>query len=315
MVKYEFDKDSFDIKRASRSVSNIIMLAVKWIVGTASLAALYYLIASFFISTEAERRLRTENKMYEKLYERMEERQDLIGDVIEDLRVRDDGIYEKVFHTDAPSVEAEIFLRQSLYKEGSDGAGIVKYTEQKINKLDKTAAGVEENLKSVLDAVILKKKVLPPMGVPVDDLVYAKIGASVGQKINPFYKVPSQHNGLDIIAAQGDAVYAAANGFVSEVKHSGKGLGNMVEIKHEGGYYTRYAHLGNISVAGGQSIKKGQKIGSVGMSGGSFVPHLHYEVFKDGKFLDPINHLFSDLSPKDYANMTYMAIRTQQSLD
>lgn len=296
-------------------MGNIITLAFKWLVGTASLAALYYLIASLFISTEAERRLRTENKMYEKLYERMVERQDLIEDVIEDLRIRDNGIYEKVFHTAAPSVEAEVFLRPSLYNEGQESSGIVKYTEKKIDKLDKSAAGVDNNLRAVWEALVLKKKALPPTGIPVENIVYARIGASVGQKINPFYKVPSQHNGLDIIAAQGEPVYAAANGLVNEVKRSGKGLGNVVEIKHDGGYFTRYAHLGNISVVTGQNIRKGQKIGSVGVSGNSFAPHLHYEVLKDGEIQDPINHLFSNLSPKDYANMTYMAIRTQQSLD
>lgn len=316
MVKYEFDKENFDIKRVSRSAGNMIWLAIKWLVGSASLAALYYIIASLFISTDAEKRLRMENKMYEKLYFRMVERQGLIEDVIEDLRIRDNGIYDNVFHTAAPLVEADVFKSGDVYMSETDGGfGIVKKTENKIDRLGKMAEGVDKNLKAVWGSIILEKKTLPPMGVPVKDIVYAKIGASVGQKLNPFYKVPSQHNGLDIIAGQGEGVYAVAEGIVENLNYSGKGAGNVIEIKHEGGYVTRYAHLGNISVVKGQKVGRGQRIGSVGVSGSSFAPHLHYEVIKDGVFKDPVNYMFSHLSPKDYANMAYMSIRTQQSLD
>jgi len=69
MAKYEFDKESFDIKKVSRSFSNIIWRVIKWIVVSASFAIVYYVIASLFISTPEERRLRRENKMYEKLYD------------------------------------------------------------------------------------------------------------------------------------------------------------------------------------------------------------------------------------------------------
>lgn len=84
---------------------------------------------------------------------------------------------------------------------------------------------------------------------------------------------------------------AAADGVVKEVTHSSKGLGNVVSIDHGNGYLTRYAHLENTQVSKGQKVTRGQKIGQVGMSGNSFAPHLHYEVFRDTLRMDPLNYL------------------------
>ena len=76
-----------------------------------------------------------------------------------------------------------------------------------------------------------------------------------------------------------------------------------------------YAHLSDISVKKDQKVTKGQKIGSVGMSGASYAPHLHYEVLKDGEYMDPVNYIFASVSPEEYANMLFMAVNTQQSMD
>jgi hypothetical protein len=114
---------------------------------------------------------------------------------------------------------------------------------------------------------------------------------------------------------QGEPVYAAAAGTVSEVTHSGKGLGNVVTIDHGGGCTTRYAHLADILVSKGQKVSRGRKIASVGISGNSFAPHLHYEVLQDGVPQDPVNYFFASLSPGDYADVVYMSVSTEQSLD
>ena len=96
---------------------------------------------------------------------------------------------------------------------------------------------------------------------------------------------------------------------------STKKSGLAVEILHEGGYVRVYAHLASASVRMGQKEKAGQQIGTVGMSGNSFAPHLHYELRLDGKTLDPINYFFGSVTPSEYANMLYMSSNTQQSMD
>ena len=79
---------------------------------------------------------------------------------------------------------------------------------------------------------------------------------------------------------------AVADGTVTAVETSRKGQGNVVEITHEGGYVTRYAHLSDIKVSRGQRVQRGRRIASVGISGNSFAPHLHFELLKDGEYLD-----------------------------
>ena len=153
------------------------------------------------------------------------------------------------------------------------------------------------------------------MMVPVEGLKPAQVGASLGQKINPFYKVMSQHNGIDLIVGQGTPVLAAGDGIVTDVRRSGKGLGNVVEITHNGGYVTVYAHLEDIVVRKGERVKAGKKLAGVGISGNSFAPHLHYEVRRDGEVLDPVNFFFATFTPEEYTRAAYLAATTGQSMD
>jgi murein DD-endopeptidase MepM/ murein hydrolase activator NlpD len=157
--------------------------------------------------------------------------------------------------------------------------------------------------------------VMPPMTSPLEDFSFAQTGASIGSKVNPFYKVEMQHDGLDLIAPSGKPVLAAADGVVKEVVRSRKGHGNMVVIDHENGYYTKYAHLSEIRTAKGRRVSRGTEIGHVGMSGNSFAPHLHYEVLKDTVALDPVNHMFASVTPEEYINMMILSVSTGQSMD
>ena len=144
---------------------------------------------------------------------------------------------------------------------------------------------------------------------------YVQAGASVGVKHNPVYKLPLQHDGLDIVAPQGSSVYAAAGGVVSHITRTRQGLGNVVEINHGNGYVTRYCLLGDISVSGGQKVRRGQKLGTVGVTKTVAAPHLHLEVLYNGEVRDPVNYLFASLSPEEYARMMYVSASTSQSMD
>lgn len=204
------------------------------------------------------------------------------------------------------------------FLEGLDSIpddNIVKYTEGKVSVLERSASNVEDNFRKIMARVQEPDFVMPPMTNPLDDYTFAQTGASVGSKINPFYKVPMQHNGLDMLAHSGEPVKAAADGVVTEVIKSRKGLGNQVVIDHGDGYFTRYAHLADIEVSKGRKVRRGTCIGYVGVSGTSFAPHLHYEVLRDTVVLDPINHLFASVTPEEYMNMMIMSVSTGQSLD
>lgn len=301
-------------RRSTRTIWNVVKSIVKYAVATVSLAVVYYIIFALVVNTDSERGLKRENRLYEKTYDAMLERERLLADAIDGLELKDNQIYEEIFHAEAPRIESLLSDDYLAAVDSIPDSQMVAYVEAKIDESGARAARVEAAFRRILSAADTGA-VLPPMSLPLDTLSFAQVGASVGQKVNPFYKVETAHVGLDLIAPQGDPVLAVADGTVTDVVTSRNGKGNLVEITHAGGYVTRYAHLADIKVSRGQRVKRGKRIASVGISGNSFAPHLHFEMLKDGEMLDPVAYLFSGVSPDRYAVMQLMAARTGQSLD
>ncbi len=114
------------------------------------------------------------------------------------------------------------------------------------------------------------------------------ISSNYGYRIDPITKKrKSFHKGIDIAAPKGTPVYAAAEGTVNLAKYVTYGYGNLIILKHKDSLATYYGHLSSILVRPGASIKKGQLIGKVGSTGRSTGPHLHFEVRKGEKTLNP----------------------------
>lgn len=122
-----------------------------------------------------------------------------------------------------------------------------------------------------------------PSGRPTFNPV---ITSHYGYRRDPFNGGGAMHSGIDFRGPHGAPILAAANGRVS---HAGwrSGYGKCVEIDHGNGLVTRYAHLSRISVAQGQKIGKGEKLGGMGSTGRSTATHLHFEVRMNGKAINP----------------------------
>lgn len=138
-----------------------------------------------------------------------------------------------------------------------------------------------------------------------------------GQRINPFHKGMHLHPGADFAVARGTEVVAAAPGKVVNISRSSiqAGYGNYIEIDHGNEIVTLYAHLDEINVRWGQQISKGDKIGTVGTSGGSIAPHLHFEISRAGSQVDPAWYLLQGVSSTDFANLIKDSSKKNQSLD
>jgi hypothetical protein len=312
--QYIFDKD-FKFRKQRTSVWAVLRKILMFFVVTISLAILYYILFALIFSTDTEKRLRDENRMYAREYPELEKKERLLSDVVDGLRLRDNSIYEEIFHMEAPDMDR---LSSMDFLAGLDSIpddNIVRYAEGKLVSMENSAARVEDNFRRTMAAVLDSGFVMPPMTNPLDNYTFAQTGASVGSKINPFYKVPMQHNGLDMLAHSGEPVHAAADGVVKQVIKSRKGLGNVIEIDHGNGYLTRYAQLADMQVRKGRKVKRGTCIGYVGVSGNSFAPHLHYEVCRDTSVMDPVHYMFESVTPDEYVNMLIMSASTGQSMD
>ncbi len=115
---------------------------------------------------------------------------------------------------------------------------------------------------------------------------YSYISSRFGERIHPITGELKNHNGMDIAANMGTAVFAADGGTVVLAEWYG-GYGNCIMIDHGNGYKTLYGHLSYIGVRNGQSVNQGDSIGQVGSTGNSTGPHLHFEVYINGNRIDP----------------------------
>ena len=128
------------------------------------------------------------------------------------------------------------------------------------------------------------------LSTPVGTPLKGKINSNFGYRKDPFKRKAGFHSGIDIDANYGQKIVATADGKVTKASwHSS--YGKTVVIKHENGYETLFGHLSNISVKEDDTVKVGDVIGKAGSTGTSTGTHLHYEVVKDGKRVNPKNFL------------------------
>ena len=121
-----------------------------------------------------------------------------------------------------------------------------------------------------------------PFGRPAS----GSISSRYGFRKSPFSEAREFHGGVDFRGKTGDEVVTTADGVVEKAGYA-KGFGNHVIIKHKKGYKTLYAHLSRIDVARGRKVEAGEKIGEIGSTGRSTGPHLHYEIIRYGRRINP----------------------------
>lgn len=173
-----------------------------------------------------------------------------------------------------PSVQHDISLAE-FEKHLASIATIIDDRSDKLGVLD-----------SVLRDTKLERKTLPTT-LPVTAGYYS---SNFGYRIDPFSGRSAFHAGIDFIAEPGTPVYSAAGGKVVAAHYHGD-YGNVVDVDHDNGLSSRYAHLSSIAVKEGDVVLKGQRIGAVGSTGRSTGPHLHFEVRENGVPLNPARFL------------------------
>lgn len=320
MGKYRFNREQLKFVEDKIGLKGWTKRAVKYFVLSVLMAVLYYGVISLFVNTEEERRLARENAVMEEEYVRLQEKIEVLDNTVKNLQVKDREIYRQIFDADPPTLSHSESYETGFF-EGIDTTRndlIIEYSRDKIVEIEREARRVGETILSINRAFSQAGEhpvTSIPSVVPLRGFSIGQTGASVGQKINPFFKTVATHNGIDLLGATGADVLAAADGVATLVSRKGKKEGNVVEITHGNGYVTKYMMLGDILVRQGQKVNQGTVIGRVGMSGMSFAPHLHYEVIYNGAYMDPIHYFFADLTPALFKEMVVITSNTGQSLD
>jgi murein DD-endopeptidase MepM/ murein hydrolase activator NlpD len=120
----------------------------------------------------------------------------------------------------------------------------------------------------------------------------SRLSSPFGWRNDPFTGERRHHAAIDLSAPQGTVVWAAMDGKVSALGYD-RTYGNYIILTHAGGYQTMYAHLYSTSVKNGDTVSKGKQIGTVGSTGYSTGPHLHFAVYKNSRPVNPLDYLTS----------------------
>lgn len=170
----------------------------------------------------------------------------------------------------------------SIEKEANNSVrtAIEKF-DQRISDIDRSIPRLKEPLSLAL--VSLSNL---PNGVPLAGSY--TLSSEYGMRVDPLTNRSALHSGVDFSAPIGTPVLSAAPGIVTKVVELDPGYGNFIEISHPKGIVTKYAHLNEILVRQFQTLNKGDLIGTVGSTGRSSGPHLHFEILANGEFVDPM---------------------------
>lgn len=315
-LKFNKEKLSFDVEK--KSIFVFFNTILKLLFVSLGLALLYYVIFATFFNNNYEKKMLRETRLIEQEYDEMLGKLNQIEDVISNLQERDNNIYYDLFNAVPYSFFDPLDSISYIGADLLSLSKIISVSALRLSKIDNEAASVRGHF-STIDSLVsnYKKKDLSkiPSIAPLRGFSVLHAGATIGDRIHPFYKTIQNHTGFDIVSAIGVDVVATADGIVDYLKKEQKGRGKEISIKHNKVYTTNYCNLADILVRKGQRVKKGQVIGRVGNSGTSFAPHLHYEVLRNGEFMNPIDYFFSDLTPHEYLELLGVALNTGQSLD
>ena len=298
------------------------LLRVLGFLSAAIVTALIIVAVAFrFLDSPKEKLLRIQ---LERLQEQNKVYSDQVLDIsdrLKQLEKRDNEVYRSIFEAE-PIPDSARAKQLEKKKElqlvaGMDQTELSKELFKTLNILYNRIVNQENSYKEIEGMIRNKEKLLAstPAIQPISNKDLNRLSSGFSYRIDPIYKTVKFHTGLDFSAPQGTPIYATAQGVVRIAGNLGNGYGNHVVINHGYQYSTLYGHMYRIKVRLGQTVKRGEVIGYVGNSGKSTGSHLHYEVMKGKKHLDPIYFFYNDLTPEQYQQILKIASSRNQSFD
>ena len=314
---YYFNPETLTFEKKEFSVKDIAK-RVAWFLATALAFSVIIIWISFYlIDSPKELMLRQENEELKDQLKELDKRLDQLSVVTKDIQERDDKIYRSVFESEpVPMSERYPFLSGNNHYESIKSPEAITLLNSVTSKADRLC--VELSVQSysfdtIADLVNKKSDMLRciPAIRPLPNIYEVQSG--FGYRYHPILKVLRPHTGIDITAKKGTPVYATADGVVSR-EQPGGGYGQVIVINHGYSYQTLYAHLSKKAVKPGEKVVRGQVIGYVGSTGISTGPHLHYEVIKGGKKVNPVHYFFNDITPEEYDAILKSSQKVNQAL-
>lgn len=320
-VKYFYNTHTLKYEKVELSIGRKLLRVAGYLASVAVFASIVMILAYTYIDSPKEKRLKREIENLTLQYDLIKDRMKIMEVVLNDLEDRDDNIYRVIFEAEpiGNDVRKGGYGGINKYKalEGYDYSEIMIESTKKLDQVAKQMYVQSKSYDDLLKEVKNKNKLLAsiPAIQPVANRKLKAMASGYGYRIHPIYKTSKMHTGMDFTAKIGTPIYATGDGYVITADGSGRGYGNHVVINHGYGYQTLYGHMSRIKIRRGQSVKRGEIIGFVGNTGTSTAPHLHYEVRKGGRPINPVNFYYNDLTPLEYEKMLKISATANQSFD
>lgn len=319
-VKYYYDEDTLSYRKIAVKKSDYYRKILFSFLGVILIAFFGFIGFSQLITSPSELAQKRELENLKFHYELLEKRLEESSTILSQLQERDNNIYRTYFEANPISDEQRKAgfggVNRYDYLDGFDNSTMIKKLTKDIDILSKQLVVQSKSLDEIVTLAKEKEKMLAsiPAILPVKIQDLTRMASGYKWRMHPILKIRKFHKGMDFTAPVGTPIYASGNGKVIRAQRSAT-FGKVVYIDHGYGYKTIYAHMSKIKAKKGDKVKRGDLIGYVGNTGRSVSAHLHYEVHKNDRAINPINFYYGDLTPEEFLAMQKAAEEEGQSYD
>jgi murein DD-endopeptidase MepM/ murein hydrolase activator NlpD len=318
-IKYFYNPNSLDFEKVTTNVRGVVIRVFGFLSASIVAGLILMLVAYNYIDSPKERILKRQLEDYRTQTKWINQKVNTLNQKLADLQDKDRSIYRAIFEAEPMDIDSGVQFDASANYEIIMASNPNEQLQTLQARLDNLISMADQQQRSFIQLERLasrKKEFLAsvPAIQPVSNKNLRKMASGFGYRLHPIYKTYKMHEGVDFTAPTGTPIYATGNGRVVTAGPD-RGYGNCVVISHGFGYQTLYGHMYRIKARVGQQVKRGELIGYVGNTGLSSGSHLHYEVIKGGRKVNPINFFFNDLTEAEYQSMRELAQRPAQSFD
>lgn len=320
-IKYFYNTHTLRYEKLETPLRVKLLRVFSFIASALVTSFIILFIGQKYFPSANERQLQVENANLRYSYKLLNGEVDELNQRMVALEKRDNSVYRSIFESNPipDSARAKSIEKIDELKKVSDMSEdyLVTSIASSLQLLNNRVGFQQKSFNEIEKLIDRKQDLLAaiPAIQPVSNKDLERIASGFGYRIDPVYKIPKMHAGLDFTAPTGTPIYATADGTIKEANFNTGGYGNHVVINHGYGYETLYGHMVRIKARAGQKVKRGDIIGWVGSTGKSTGPHCHYEVHKNGEPVDPVYYFYNDLTPEQYDRLLKLAATRNQSFD
>jgi murein DD-endopeptidase MepM/ murein hydrolase activator NlpD len=321
-IKYYYDTESCRYERIRVSSWDIFLNLMGFLVVSSIIGLGIFFLTDHYFESPSKSALRKENEELRIYYDLLEKDLNKTNEMMAALEERDDEIYRVVFGVEpipseirSAGVGGSNRYREILDK-GLNREDLILENMKRIDEIKKKMVIQTKSYDELVELAKNKEERLAsiPAIQPISNKELKRLASGYGYRIDPYLKIKKMHYGTDFSINKGTPIYATGDGIVKLTRTTFGGYGKQIEINHGFGYVTKYAHLSEFVVKKGQRVKRGELIAYSGNTGKSTAPHLHYEVIKDGKKVNPVHYFFKDLTDDEYTEILRLSSVENQAM-